>query len=302
MTHAIRSRFDNNAQRFAHGQPAARRGELPAQSGTQADLLAQSPRMVAQRHALSMAFGTTAQRKLSKRWKNVLSLGIRKAYVEIKRAVRTPPAGGVMPVVPQPLVSDEDRFVEAYGKSRYYHHSWNPENLPSIEKHGLLNQQDRIDTFGKDVVGMSTRMRDSEFKGDEKKGVFLGPRRLVEENRATLPGNFARAFMPSERTKISGPDEEHTVDPQEMFIDRNFPGGAVITKNSVGPELVTTEDMLDLLDRDSPKINTILASVATQYDGDPADRPTIEEMKQLLRTAIRERRLSNAALDNFDPT
>ena len=327
MNQAARSRLESpQSQRQARRQPAAQREEDVSRAAPLADALAQSPRAVGQRLALAAAFGAAAAptvqlrndqphdasplvvQRISKRWKNVLSLGIRKAYVEIKRATQAPQAGpvaggmggGVGMAATQQAPTEMDRFVSAYGKSRHYHQTMDPGNLTSIEKHGLLNQTDRIKTLPSgDVVGMTNWFRDSEYQGDEKKGVYLAPRSLIEEdNRKTLRSNFARAYLPSERTKVSPASAEDSVDSQEMFQDNHF-GGAVITKASVGPELVTTKDMLELLDSEAPKIDTILRAVASQYDGDPANRPSIAEMKDLLRTAIHERRLSNAALDNF---
>lgn len=264
-----------------------------------------SPRMVAQRQAIQRALGpqgpadgASVTQLLSKRWKNVLTLGIRRAYVEIKRAVRAAPAPQAAAAVPMaaPVVDEQERFAQAYEQSRHYHSTLDPDNLPSIEQHGLLNQKDRVGALGQDVGGFSTRYRDSEFNGDEKKGVFVGTRALVEENRSMLGDNVARAFLPQHRSRKV---RESEASDEELFHDPKFPGPAYITRASIAPEIVTTTAMLDLLDRDDPKVTTILQSVASQYDDGPP--PDLETMKNLLREAIRTRRLSNAALDNLPP-
>jgi hypothetical protein len=261
-----------------------------------------SPRQLAQRREIAASFGSTpVMQRISKRWKNVLSLGIRKAYVEIKRAARANAAqGGGQAQQPAPQQdqqpSDLDRFVTAYGKSRHYHSTMNSDNLPKIEEHGLLNYQDRVAKLGGDVTGYSNRFRDSEFKGDEKKGVFLAERGLVEENRDMLSQNAVRAFLPRHRTEKASESEAES---EQMFKDRKFPGPAYITRDSIGPELVSTKAMLELLDADDAKLPSILKAVASQYELDPAELPDLDEMKALLREAIRTRRLSNAALDNL---
>ncbi len=226
-----------------------------------------------------------------KRLKNVLTLGLRKAYVKHKRAKRAAAQLNPQPVVPEapPL----DKFVEAYGKSRYYQHT-DAENLPSIEQHGLLNYNDREKTLPHNVIGMSRISR--EYDGDEKKGVFLGPKHFMKANESMgMTKNVARAFLPANRTIIHNAHEESTTPSQEMYRDDKFRGGAVITKDSIPASQVTTGNMSDLLDRDDPKLKSIMQAVGSQYQGAPPDH---EKMKEHLRKAILERRLSNAAFDD----
>jgi len=227
--------------------------------------------------------------KHKKRLLNVLSLGIRKAYTYNKKKKMT----NAVQNVPQPheeVQSQMDQFVNAYEKSRYYHQT-GTKNFPSIEQHGLLNFTDREQKLDENVIGMSRL--GGEYKDDEKKGVFLGPKHLMKENGMTT--NVVRAFMPADRTKLHHWTEEKETPPNEMFRDEKFRGGAVITKNSIPSEQVTTGKMSDLIDTEGPKLNSILEAVGSQYEGEAPDKET---MKGLLKEAIRERRLSNVAFDN----
>lgn len=230
--------------------------------------------------------------KHTKRILNVLSLGLRKAYTyNKKKKMANAAQNPAQAQVQEPEASPMYQFVDAYGKSRYYQQT-RPHNLPSIEKNGLLNYEDRKRILGDDVPGMSSLSK--EYEGDEKKGVFLGPKRLMAESQMT--SNVSRAFMPASRTKTHNWSKEHEVPGQEMFLDEKFRGGAVITKDSIPPEQVTTGNMQDLLDNDDPKLNTILGAVGTHYKGQAPDPDT---MKEHLRQAIRERRLSNVAFDDL---
>ena len=110
-----------------------------------------------------------------------------------------------------------------------------------------------------------------------------------------MTNNVSWAFFPASRTKVHHWNEESTTPSQEMYRDRKFPGGAVITKDSIPASQVTTGNMSDLLDRDDPKLQSIMQAVGSQYQGAPPDH---EKMKEHLRKAILERRLSNAAFDD----
>lgn len=235
--------------------------------------------------------GAVVQRnKHTKRLLNVLSLGIRKAYTyNKKKRMANAVQNDQQPQAP--VVSPMDQFVGAYEKSRYYQQT-DPQNLPSIEEHGLLNYEDRERLLPENVIGMSRL--GGEYEGDEKKGVFLGPKPFMKQNKMT--NNVARAFLPAERTKIHHWSEENQVPRQEMYLDEKFRGGAVVTKDSIPPEQVTTGNMSDLLGEDNPKLENILAAVGSQYEGETPDKET---MKEHLRQAILERRLSNVAFDNL---
>lgn len=233
------------------------------------------PRQVAQRN------------KHKKRFLNVVTLGLRKVYVNYKRANQAAPNG---PVHIQPLVDPVEEFATAYEKSRYYHKTGS-HNLASIDKDGLLNYTDRHKILGHDVGGMS--MLGGEYAGDEKKGVFLGPKHFMLENKMT--DHVVRAFLPADRTKKHmwfDPDE---VPSHELMYDEKFRGGAVITKDSIFGPNVSASTMGDLLENDDPKLQSILAAVATHYEG---NAPDVATMKNHLRSAILTRRLSNAAFDN----
>lgn len=227
--------------------------------------------------------------KHTKRLLNLLSLGIRKAYTYNKKK-KMANAVQNSPLPDEPANSPEDDFVSAYEKSRYYQQT-DPQNFPSIEQHGLLNYEDRERLLPENVIGMSRL--GGEFEGDEKKGVYLGPKHFMKENKMTK--NVARAFMPAERTKLHHWTEEKETPPNEMYRDEKFRGGAVITKNSIPPEQVTTENILELLENDNPKLKSILTAVGSQYEG---EAPDYEIMKIHLSEAILKRRLSNAAFDD----
>jgi len=222
--------------------------------------------------------------KHRKRFLNVATLGLRKAYVKHKRANQAVPNIQV-----QPLVDPVEEFAAAYEKARYYHKT-DAGNLQSINQNGLLNYEDRFEMLGHDVGGMSKLGK--EFKGDEKKGVYLGPKPFMVDARMTQ--NTVRAFLSADRTKV-----HHWFDTdipsQELMMDENFRGGAVITKDSIFGNHVTTGSMDDLLNADDQKLQSILQAIASHYEGSAPDQTTL---KQLLRSAIRSRRLSNAAFDN----
>lgn len=219
-----------------------------------------------------------------KRFLNVITLGGRKAYVKHKRAKQ---AGQNIQV--QPLVDPVEEFAVAYERSRYYHRT-DAGNLDSIDQNGLLNQEERIDVLGGDVRGMSGL--GGEFAGDEKKGVFLGPKHFMMENRMTA--NVVRAYLPASRTQLHHWDVTD-VPSQELMRDEKFRGGAVITKDSIYSPNVTARNIDDLLDGNDAKLRSILAAVGSQYEGQAPDEETL---KQLLRNAVRNRRLSNAPFDN----
>lgn len=216
-----------------------------------------------------------------KRFKNVMTLGLRKPYVKHRRANRAPAVPAVTPL---------DQFVEAYEKSRYYHQT-HADNLDSINEHGLLNYKDREKKLPEQVAGMSRV--GGEFEGDEKKGVFLGPKHFMKSNEMTK--NMVRAFLPKQRTKIHHWTEEETTPSHEMFRDEKFRGGAVITKDSIPPEQITTQPINQLLEEDNPRLTSILQAVGSQYEN---ESPTAEDMKAHLQQAILERKLSNVAFDD----
>jgi hypothetical protein len=205
------------------------------------------------------------------------------------------------PAVPAaPAATPLDDFVTAYEKARYYHGTRGPDQARSIHERGLLNYDDRVATLGHDVPGMS-RMGGSEYAGDEKKGVFLGGKNFMGGN-VTIPPFKVRLYLPANRTVEHHWDDD--VPDNQLMMDEKFRGGGLITKNSIPAEQAFFGDMSDLIedaakdDEAGNKLASILTSVASQYQANP---PELEEMANLLREAIRTRRLSNAALDNWKP-
>jgi len=205
------------------------------------------------------------------------------------------PAGGAAapPPVPAPAPTKAalDEFVAAYENARYYHGTALPENARSIHQHGLLTYADRQRVLGGDVVGMSLR-RARDFGGDEKKGVYMGPRRFMEEETATIPENLVRLYLPYSKTEnIFNPHQSHLAGPEDLVMDPNF-GGAVISKQSIPAGQTYFGEMSKA---DDERLASILQSVATHY---PEDRqPSLEEMTVLLAKAIKQRRLSDVPLD-----
>jgi hypothetical protein len=244
------------------------------------------------------------QRITEKQVKNVATLGLRKVYVGIKRALRDQGGNGAQPLQldagAQPLSVDE--FVKAYEKSRFYHSVQWEGNIPSIGEKGLLNYADREKILGRQPGGMTA----GEFRGDEKKGVFVGERRLYAASK-DMQKNLVRAYLPSARTVKHQLDEEwkaRRVPEDEMYYDPRFQGGALITKNSIPANVISTENMETLLDAAergdevaARKLGAIYDSITSQYDGGIS--PGMGEMIKLHRKAIKKRRLSNAALDNL---
>ncbi|GLR16540.1 eCIS core domain-containing protein [Portibacter lacus] len=233
------------------------------------------------------------QRNWGKTIANIASFGIRKLIVHIQRANQNQPANNAGPV---PQADPEDEFVNAYEQSRYYHHTEFADNMPSIEQHGLLNYKDRPKVLGKQVHGMSRIGGD--FEGDEKKGVFLGPSRdwMTEGDSTNMSRNVVRAFLPSDRTVKNNTYDGTDVPSKELYRDGKYPG-AFITKDSIGGDQVTGQELLELLDRDDPKVDSIIQTVATQYEG---EAPDLDTMKLHMRAAIMKRRLSNAPLHDID--
>ncbi|PRY44153.1 hypothetical protein CLV58_103122 [Spirosoma oryzae] len=246
---------------------------------------------VTQRAAVAEPLIQRKGNKHLKRFLNVITLGGRKLYVNHKRAAA---AGQNQAVqipnhVDQPNHTEAD-FLAAYGKSRYYHNT-SEDNLKSIDENGLLNYKDRVNMLGNDVVGMSIRAG-GEYAGDEKKGVFMGPKKFMLENNLT--SHPVRAFLSAERTTIHHWRKEG-VSSQELVLDEKFRGGAVITKDSVYSSHVTAKKLEDMLDENDPKLNSILDAIASHYEGPAPDK---DIMKGFMRSAIGGRRLSNAAFDN----
>jgi hypothetical protein len=195
--------------------------------------------------------------------------------------------GGALPAPATAL----DEFVAAYENARYYHGTALPENARSIHQHGLLTHADRQRVLGGDVVGMSLR-RAREFGGDEKKGVYMGPRTFMEEEAATIPENLVRLYLPYSRTaNIRNPHDFHGGDPEDLVRDINFPG-AFISKQSIPAGQTYFGKMSQAGDE---RLASILQAVATHYPED--SQPSLEEMEALLRQAIKQRRLSDVPLD-----
>jgi hypothetical protein len=196
-----------------------------------------------------------------------------------------------------PSVADLEAFVTAYEKARFYHRTLTPANVSSLEEHGLLNFTDRQKIFNTDIAGMSLQFRDSRFAGDEKKGVYLGPKQFMIDEQLT--DNFIRAYLDSDRTKIFAPNA-FDVPPDALQRDKEFPRGYV-TRNSIPSSNVLGRPMMDLLSSaetnevDRERLLSILNAVRSQYDG---PQPTEEEMIEMLKLAIEQRRLSNAGFDN----
>src|SRR4030095_3640022 len=204
------------------------------------------------------------------------------------------PAGGAAapPPVPAPAPTKAalDEFVAAYENARFYHGTGTKEKARSIHEQGLLNYADRKRVLGGDVVGMSQQMA-SAYGGDEQKGVYLGPRRFMEEETATIPQNLVRLFLPYSRTeRVLNPNEYYSAAPEDLVRDINFPGG-LISKQSIPAGQIYFGEMSKA---DDERLASILQSVATHY---PEDRqPSLEEMTVLPAKAITKPRSPDVPL------
>jgi hypothetical protein len=200
------------------------------------------------------------------------------------------PAAPAAPPPPAPL----DEFVDAYESARFYHAT---RNAASVQEHGLLNYRDRQEILGRQVGGMSIG---KEYAGDEKKGVFLGGRAFNEENEVTLPPDRVRLYLNRGQTTVHHWDDPDSVPPDELMRDEKFRGGGMIMKNSILPPYTQFGSLNDMLDAAADgdaaagrRVAAMHEAVSSHYAG---DAPALEEMVNLLRQAIVQRRLSDVAL------
>src|ERR1700723_1833680 len=139
---------------------------------------------------------TVQRNKHKKRFLNVITFGIRKAVVSYRRNQQQHAQApiNIVPLQPPPQLQNLQHGLKtAYDRSRKYHGT-HAENIESIVENGLLNYTDQQKVLGKTVPGMS--QLSSEYRGDEKKGVFLGARDFVLENKSTLGTTFVRTVLP----------------------------------------------------------------------------------------------------------
>ncbi len=314
LTHVLQQRR-GRAKGYG-GHPAAidpdQRSEADAEQ-MGADIAQGRPGSVASGLATAAPSGSIqrAPFKNLRRWlgrKTGLALGASGREGRAQRggqANQAPPINLIPIAPPVQTASPLDQFVTAYGKARYYHSTGDPDNVSSIEKTGLLNYEDRLKILGHDVGGMSTRYRDSPYQGDEKKGVFLGAKPFARANveSGTLGPNFVRLYLPAERAVIHQTQAEEGVPSHQLRPDPKFRGGGMITKDSIPARQTLGRPVLDLLDQaetdDSvanEKLTAIHKAVGSHYP-EGSNPPSKIEMATLLREAIKQRRLSNAALD-----
>jgi hypothetical protein len=223
-----------------------------------------------------------------KQIKNVLTLGIRKAYVKHKRAVRAAAAA---------LAAQQQQNHEQIYHSAVKYHSTSPRNVPSIVEHGLLNQRDRMATFGQDISGLSKSYRESPFRGDEKKGVFFGGHAFALENKGYLSDARVRMILPVDRN-IEPEDpyaEPRNRDDLGHFFDINFPGaggGGRYTPVSIGPKYIWSGKFTSL----TMEKKRVICEVIREYYPDP--KPSWKEVLQIHLQAINDEEISDDALDN----
>jgi hypothetical protein len=179
------------------------------------------------------------------------------------------------------------------------YHSTSAENVPSITKHGLLNQRDRIKAFERDVGGMSTKFARSnpEYVGDEKKGVFFGGHAFAVENKDYLSDNRVRIILPVDRNiEPDNPWEEpQGRDDPRHFFDKKYPGrggGVRYTPVSIGPEYIWSGKFTSLSQEKQQEI----CEVIREYYPNP--KPTWQQVLQIYLQAINDEEVSDDALDN----
>ncbi len=269
LTHVLQQRGGRvQCAGFASGTVLVQDPALEAEAERRAALLAPVPPVAAR---------VAIQPSPRKTILNILSLGIRRAYVTNKRKKRARQQQQVLVADPPAPKTMMDRHVEAYD-SAVYHHSTHHQNEGRIREHGLLIYEDRVRIFGEDVAGMSSIGGVfGEFAGDEKLGVFLGPRNFALESAETLPKLKVRAALRREEKASLSPD-------------RRFPGGKII-RTSVARQAVWTGKTTDLGEE---QLGEICAIIREHYD-DP--KPTVQEVIETHLQAVRTRRLSDAALE-----
>lgn len=239
--------------------------------------------------------------KHKKRFLNVITFGIRKAYVKYKRNQQQHVIAPVNIVPLQaPQQNPQHSLKTAYDSSRKYHGT-RPDNIESIVEKGLLNYTDQQKVLGNTVSGMS--QLSSEYRGDEKKGVFLGARDFALENTKTL-GTFVRTALPIERSnepigwwerdKPTGPDDGR------LFRDEKFRGGGLYTPASVNSDLIWSGKTSALLQRAKDgdptaqrKVQAMCRAIASHY---PQPQPSWEEVREALAAAIEEDEISDEEL------
>lgn len=209
---------------------------------------------------------------------------------------------------PRPETDEDkiDKLLRAYDASRVYTNTGLRENAESIDRHGLLNQEDRVRTLGNDVYGMSAL--GGEYKDDEKIGVFFGPKKFYEENTSNMRTNLVRGFLPapeSDRPKARHPltlqpPSKESYERDRIYYDAKFPGGYV-RSDSIPANRMYLGDLWDLLTGDSERLTIkrreMIASIRSNWRALFGEEPPSEqEIIRLCLMAMRRRRLSDAPL------
>jgi hypothetical protein len=247
---------------------------------------------------------TVQRNKHKKRFLNVITFGIRKAVVSYRRNQQQHAQApiNIVPLQPPPQLQNSQHGLKtAYDRSRKYHGT-HAENIESIVENGLLNYTDQQKVLGKTVPGMS--QLSSEYRGDEKKGVFLGARDFVLENKSTLGTTFVRTVLPVKRSNkpIGWWENEQPTgsDDGRLFHDERFRGGGLYTPASINSDLIWSGKTSALLQRAEngdltalTKVQAMCSAIASHY---PQPQPTWQQVREALARAIEEDEISDDEL------
>jgi hypothetical protein len=220
------------------------------------------------------------QRITEKHIKNVFTLGLRIPYVKYRRAHR--------PAIPLPTATPVEKYAEAYEKARHYHTT----NTRAMEAKGGIREAGLL--IDKGASGLTNA---SGFSNDPAYN-----RRTVHVTDARNRGYYSqgvkiRPFLPADRVKLEKEwwDPAMRVERQDrdelrhLYRDKEDPElGTWITGADIPPEAIhfgQTEDLADV------RSDTIFQVIASHWDGTP---PNTDDLRELHRQAVRERRLSLA--------
>lgn len=161
-------------------------------------------------------------------------------------------------------------------------------------------------TLGNDVSGMSAL--GGEYEGDEKIGVFFGPKKFYKENTSNMRTNLVRGFLPDPESDRPTARHPLTLQPpgkesyerDRIYYDAKFPGGYV-RSDSIPASRMYLGDLWNLRTGDSERLTIkrreMIAAIKSNWRAlFGEDPPSEQEIIRLCLMAMRRRRLSDAPL------
>jgi hypothetical protein len=179
-----------------------------------------------------------------------------------------------------PTATPVEKYTDAYEKARYYH-STNTSAIGGIKEGGLL--------IGKGGSGFSSNAGWRNSANYNKRTVHLTDAR----NRDYYSGLRMRPFLPAERVRHdkeiwdplmrNNPLEERRdlYKDKEDYVDGTWMTGADIPLEAIN--FGATDDLAEI------SSDAIFDIIATHWDG---VAPSSDQLRELHRQAVRERRLS----------